>query len=205
MKGKNIIGVAVIIIVVALSAYIVGKKSGTDRPGAGGGSIMGGQTSSDSQGASGSGAGAGYNNGNTPVAYKEVLKELNAMVEKDPNNAELHSRLGDAYFDMKDFNSAVVSYKQAIKINPSDVDAYNDLALSYHYLNNTAEGLAYVNRGIEKNPEFQRIWLTKGFLMAFGVGSSEEAEAALERAYDIDPSTPVGQAAKAYLEELRNK
>jgi tetratricopeptide (TPR) repeat protein len=134
-----------------------------------------------------------------------VLSELKDLIQRDPNNAELHSRLGDAYFDIKDFNSAVVSYKKAVKINPSDVDAYNDLALSYHYLNNTMEGLAYVNQGIEKNPGYQRIWLTKGFLMAFGVGSSEEAAAALQKAYDLDPTTPVGQAAKAYLEELKNK
>lgn len=197
MKGKNIAGIVIIIIIVALSAYIVGKKSSTDDA-----SVMG---NSAGQGVQSSGAASDYSNGNRPVAYKEVLHELKALVDKDPNNAELHSRLGDAYFDIKDFNSAVTSYKRAIDINPADVDAYNDLALSYHYLNNTAEGLAYVNRGIEKNPEFQRIWLTKGFLMAFGVGSSEEAEAALERAYELNPATPVGQAAKAYLEELRNK
>ncbi|VAV85304.1 hypothetical protein MNBD_DELTA01-1219 [hydrothermal vent metagenome] len=195
MKGKSIVGVIIIIVVVALSAYIVGIKSSSD--GGAGSSIMDSQGSKAPTG--------GYGNGNAPVAFNEVLHELKSLVEKDPNNAELHSRLGDAYFDMKDFNSAVVSYKKAISINPSDVDAYNDLALSYHYLDNTAEGLAYVNQGIEKNPGYQRIWLTKGFLMAFGVGSSEEAAAALQKAHELDPTTPVGQAAKAYLEELRNK
>ncbi|VAW35813.1 hypothetical protein MNBD_DELTA02-1201 [hydrothermal vent metagenome] len=194
MKGKHIAGVIVIIVVVAFSAYMVGIRSGSDD-----GSIM------DSQGSGSTPASQAGGYGNAPVAFNEVLNELKAMVEKDPNNAELHSRLGDAYFDMKDFNSAVLSYKKAISINPSDVDAFNDLALSYHYLDKTAEGLAYVNQGIEKNPGYQRIWLTKGFLMAFGVGSSEEAEAALQKAYELDPATPVGQAAKAYLEELRNK
>ena len=196
MKGKNIIGVIVIIVIVGLSAYIVGVKSSSDGDGS---SVMESTSSSTSQGV------GGYSDGNAPVAYNEVLNELKTLIARDPNNAELHSRLGDAYFDVKDFNSAVVSYKKAIKINPSDVDAFNDLGLSYHYLNNTTEGLAYVNQGIEKNPEYQRIWLTKGFLMAFGVGSSEEAAAALEKAYDLGPTTPVGQAAKAYLEELKNK
>ncbi len=195
MKGKNIAIVVIIIIIVALSSYIVGKKSTTDGPSGGSASVMDSQSSQ----------AGGYGNGNAPVAYNEVLQELKSLLDRDPNNAELHSRLGDAYFDLKDFNSAVVSYKKAIGINPADVDAYNDLALSYHYLDNTIEGLAYVNQGIEKNPGYQRIWLTKGFLMAFGVGSSEEAAAALQKAYDLDPTTPVGQAAKAYLEELGNK
>ncbi len=198
MKGKSIAGVIIIVVVVALSAYLVGVKSSSDD---GGSSIM----DPEGSGSSSTSQAGGYGNGNAPVAFNEVLQELKTLVEKDPNNAELHSRLGDVYFDMKDFNSAVLSYKKALSINPSDVDAYNDLALSYHYLDNTAEGLAYVNQGIEKNPGYQRIWLTKGFLMAFGVGSSEEAEAALQKAYELDPTTPVGQAAKAYLEELRNK
>jgi len=195
MKGKNIAIIGIIIIIVALSAYIVGKKSTTDGPSGGSASVMDSQSSQ----------GGGYSNGNAPVAYNEVLQELKTLLAKDPNNAELQSRLGDAYFDIKDFNSAVVAYKKAISINPADVDAYNDLALSYHYMDNTIEGLAFVNQGIEKNPGYQRIWLTKGFLMAFGVGSSEEAAAALQKAYDLDPTTPVGQAAKAYLEELKNK
>jgi tetratricopeptide (TPR) repeat protein len=191
MKGKSIAGIIVVVVIIAVSAFIIGKKSSTDvQSPASGESVMSKQSGGQ---------------GNTPVAYNEVVRGLKDLVARDPNNAELHSRLGDAYFEVKQFNAAAESYKRAVAINPSDVDAFNDLALSYHYMNNTAEGLVYVNQGIEKNPGYQRIWLTKGFLMAFGLGSSQEAVAALQKAYDLDPTTPVGKAAKAYLEELKNK
>lgn len=133
-----------------------------------------------------------------------LIADLEARYQQDPKNPEVLWRLGDAYFDAKQFNESAKYYKKVLEVKPGETDLYNDLGLSLHYLGNSSESLKYIEEGIKKNPYHQRIWLTKGFVLAYGMGDIEGAKAAWEKANALNPESPIGKAASEYL-TLANK
>ena len=88
-----------------------------------------------------------------------------------------------------------------LELNPDDVDTYNDLGLALHYSGDSSQALAVLKQGVEKDPKFQRIWLTLGFVQSH---SDERSEAgfALQEAIKLDPENQVGREAKRVRESL---
>ena len=140
-----------------------------------------------------------------PAAIREEIIHLKAQLASNPHNANALSDLGDLYFNARKYNQAIDYYKRAIDIKPGDADLYNDLGLSVFYLGNALEGIKYIDEGIEKNPEFQRIWLTKGFILANGMNNFSGAREAWEKAVSIDPGSGIGKAAQDYITQFKDK
>lgn len=134
-----------------------------------------------------------------------LIADLEARLRDDPKNPEVLWRLGDAYFDSKQFSESVKNYKKVLEVKPGEADLYNDLGLSLHYLGNSAEAVKYIDEGITKNPYHQRIWLTKGFILAYGMGDLEGAKSAWEKANALNPESQIGKAASEYLELVNKK
>lgn len=139
------------------------------------------------------------------VQNATLIADLEARLKDDPKNPEVLWRLGDAYFDAKQFNESVKHYKKVLEVKPGEADLYNDLGLSLHYLGNSAEAVKYLDEGIKKNPYHQRIWLTKGFILAYGMGDLEGAKVAWEKANALNPESQIGKAASEYLALVNKK
>ncbi len=121
------------------------------------------------------------------------MKEIESM--DDP---EQLSHLGDKYFESSRFPEAIEAYEKALKLNPKDVDTYNDLGLALHYTSRSDKAVEILRKGTEVNPSFQRIWLSLGFVLT-ATGKGEEAKTALNKAVAIDPNSTQGQEAKRLL------
>ncbi len=134
-----------------------------------------------------------------PFDYAAYIQKI---LKERPDDAKTFAEAGDIYFDQHRFIDAIEYYKKAIAIDPQDVDSYNDMGLSYHYIGKSDEGLKYVEDGIKKNPVYQRAWLTKGFILAIK-GNIPEARVSLEKAYSIDPNSDVGRSAASFLEQYK--
>ena len=190
MEKKNayIIVIAVLAVILAAGAYWLGTRSKT--------SAINGKAES-----------AKYSNGNYPqgaglVNYNEILNELKARLVEEPNDWDLNARVADIYLETRRYEDAIIYYKKAVLLNPEDVDSHNDLGLAHFYLQRPLDGLEYVDAGIKINPNYQRIWLTKGFILAYGFQDRrQEAVAAWKKAEAINPSSDVGSAARKFLEE----
>jgi tetratricopeptide (TPR) repeat protein len=133
-----------------------------------------------------------------------VIEELKAAVKANPGSPELLIRLGDAYFEATKFSDAVTAYKKALDLKPDDPFILNNIGLATHYMGNSAEGLKFVDDAIKKDPYQQRIWLTKGFILSYGLGDLAGAASAWEKAVAINPDSQVGKAAADYLAKIRS-
>lgn len=136
------------------------------------------------------------------VQQYDYTMQIQKILKERPHDAKAYADVGDIYFDQHQFTDAIEYYKQAIALDPQDIDSYNDMGLSYHYIGKSDEGLKYVEEGINKNPAFQRIWLTKGFILAIK-GNVAEARAAWEKAYSLGPNSDEGKSAASFLEQYR--
>ncbi len=138
------------------------------------------------------------------IDYSGVLEQLQSRLKDNPDNATFQARIGDKYFDMKRYNDSIPYYQKAIELDPGDIDSYNDLGLVFYYLDDPGEGLKYLEEGIKTNPNYQRIWLTKGFILAFGLKDLEKARAAWEKTRSIDPESEIAKAAMDFISRIKD-
>jgi len=67
--------------------------------------------------------------------FREAIDEYKKVIAINPNFANAHALMGESYYKLGDFKSAVLSIETAVKIDPS---AYNycQLGLAYRKANN---------------------------------------------------------------------
>lgn len=114
------------------------------------------------------------------------------------SNPVLLSQEADRLFAAQRFDEAATLYRKLLELEPGDTGAYNDLGLALHYAGNTAEGLDILRTSADGAPEFQRIWLSLGFVAA-QAGETDQARRALTKAQTLDPDSDVGAEATRLL------
>ncbi len=122
-----------------------------------------------------------------------------AFAENDLQDMVLR---GDRYFENKQYDQAIELYLKVIKLDPHDVDTYNDLGLSYYYSRSPELAADTLRKGAKIKPLFQRIWLSLGFVLGSS-GNTEEAKSALKKAADLNPNNGVGQEAMRMLNQIQ--
>lgn len=126
------------------------------------------------------------------------MSKFSQSIIKDP--VEI-SRQADESFKKKEYDRAADLYQRLLTLDPDDVDTYNNLGITLHYLGRSTEALGKLNEGVVVNPKHQRIWLTLGFVNS-QLGNTEQARTALTTAAKIDADNEIGQSAVKMLENL---
>jgi tetratricopeptide (TPR) repeat protein len=131
-----------------------------------------------------------------PIQFDK--SKFSQPISEDP--AEI-LRQADESFKKNDYNRAAVLYQQLLTLDPNDVDTYNNLGLTLHYLGRSTEALGKLNEGVGVDPTYQRIWLTLGFVNS-QLGNTEQARTALTTAVKMNADSDIGQSAVEMLENL---
>jgi tetratricopeptide (TPR) repeat protein len=111
------------------------------------------------------------------------------------------SRQADQLFADKQYDRAAAVYAQLLTLAPESVDVYNNLGLTLHYLGRSTEALQKLEAGIAIDPNYQRIWLTLGFVNS-DLGNVEEARTALKKATQIGTDEKIRESATKMLAQL---
>lgn len=140
-----------------------------------------------------------------PTLNTAAIAEMKAALDAKPGDADLIIRIGDEYFEARYFPEAFDYYKKALPMRPDNPDLYNEIGLTLHYMGRSAEAIGYINDGIKKNPYHQRILLTKGFILFYGLGDRTAAKDAWKKAKAINPDSQIGRAAAEFLDKFNGK
>lgn len=138
------------------------------------------------------------------ISSGDPRDELESLISSFPGQSpgqdpvEL-SRQGDSYFGQQQYERAAQSYEQALRAGSQDVNDYNSLGLTLHYLGRSEEALAVLNEGIAVDSNYQRIWLTLGFVNS-QLGNLPAAREALGNAVRMDPNNEIGHSAAEMLD-----
>jgi len=119
----------------------------------------------------------------------------------DTSDTQALASLGDQYFESRNYEQAIEIYKKILENSLDDVDTYNDLGLAYLYTGNPDLAEEMLIKGIEIAPEYQRIWLSLGFILK-STGKNEKARSVLQNAMDMGPNNEIGLEASKMLGEL---
>ncbi len=119
---------------------------------------------------------------------QKAIKWVVAALERDPTNAKLHHAIGSALEAIGDLEQAMQSYKTAITLDKSCVEAYANLGnlLVYRQENELALSIfELAERQIPSHPVIKRNKAAVYQLM----GRQQEAVEALTSAYELSPNS----------------
>lgn len=120
------------------------------------------------------------------------------------SNPDLLRKRADTLFIARRYQEAIPVYRRILELAPADLETQNDLGLVLFYTGDKAGALGQLRGVTAAGPEFQRGWLTLGFV-TLETGDRSEAREALERAQQLGPDNPMGQEAASLLKLMQDK
>ena len=135
------------------------------------------------------------------VQSDQRIETLKSQLFDSPDNFELLSALGDAYFESQRYIEAIGVYEKALKIDPKSADSLNDLALSQFYTGNSEAAVVSANKAVEIDPVYKHGWLTKGFIL-MTLGRLDEAAVALKKVKELDLGGRLAEEADNFLNQI---
>lgn len=81
-----------------------------------------------------------------------AIKEYEAVLILDPNNAEAHNNLGVIYREQNELDRAAEHYQRVVSLNPGMEEAHNNLGVIYYLRGNFREAGAEYRKALELNP-----------------------------------------------------
>lgn len=103
--------------------------------------------------------------------FREAIGPLNKAIEADAENVEAFNSRGVAYFELKEYTSALLDYEQAIKLKPDFYRPYYNRALLKTAQNDVTGALKDYSDAIRLVPDTAKsivsdIYLNRGQLFA---------------------------------------
>ena len=128
--------------------------------------------------------------------YDEAIDYLNSYLEKSPEDAGAHLKLGLAYLKKKNLREAVDQFKESIKLDPENREAQGlikesifEEANRFFSEGKNDIGMRYLTAYLTINSDDvdTHIMLTKEFIK---MNSTRNAITSLNRAAELDPKNP---------------
>ena len=120
-----------------------------------------------------------------------ALDQVKLAIAADPNYGEAFNLRGLIYANLGDNGLAEESFKRALQINPRDADTMHNYGYFLCQQRRYPESNAMFAQalGVPRYAGAARTQLTQGVCLAYA-GRLAEAETALVKAYELDPSSP---------------
>ncbi len=134
---------------------------------------------------------------------QEALATLNPLIAGTGADAASLDLASAAYEDAHDTEKAVDTLRQAILLDPQNVNLYLDFAAISATHQSFQVGINVVNEGINLQPKAARLYFARGVLYV-QLAEYEKAQSDFETAYNLDPNQSLSAAAQGLAEVQQN-
>ena len=134
---------------------------------------------------------------------KDALSTLQPMLQGSNPDVESLELAATAYEDLNDTPPAVAALRQAILLDPQNVNLYVDFANLSSAHESFQVGINVVSDGIAQLPKAAPLFLARGVLYV-QLAEYDKAEADFETAHELDPHQSLSAAAQGLLAEQEN-
>ena len=115
-----------------------------------------------------------------------LAEETKDLENKEDKSAFDYFLLGNNLYNEGQYEEAIASYKKAIKINPKDDGAYNNMGVIYAALEKYEEAIASYKKAIEINPKYDKAYNNMGSAYDM-LEKYEKAIVSYKKAIEISP------------------
>ena len=131
--------------------------------------------------------------GENPAQDKETqapssLAQVQASIRREPQNAKLYIKLGQAYWNGADYQSAFEAFKQAVKLAPASAEAHNWMGAFLMGRGNLPDSISELSRAVSLDPKYARAYTNLGSALAKS-GDLAGAVTAFQKALALEPTS----------------
>lgn len=110
-------------------------------------------------------------------AAEDAIKDIQALLEKSPDDKQLLLSLANTYSDAAKYNEAIETYKKYLAIDPGNVDAQVDMGTSYFNNGDMDNAIAAFNKAIETDDTHPTAWYNLAVALSQKSSQVDESEA----------------------------
>jgi tetratricopeptide (TPR) repeat protein len=114
------------------------------------------------------------------------LADMNAAIEKEPENAALYTQRSEYYVRRELFNNALSDINKAIELDPEYVKAYTGLSAIYLLMGKPQESLDALNQVLKFDDKNADVYLKKAKLYLI-MKDYENCAASIQKTLEVDP------------------
>ena len=129
---------------------------------------------------------------------QDALITLQPLLQASPQDADTLELAATAYEDSKDTPQAVAMLRQAILLEPRNVNLYLDFANVSAAHDSFQVGIDVLSDGVGQLPKASPLFLARGILYV-QLAQYDKAEADFETAHELNPSQSLSSAAQGLL------
>ncbi len=141
--------------------------------------------------------------GHPSVDASNKIASLEQMSQGEPQNAELKTQLGNAYYDAGQYQKAAEAYEGSLKLRPQNPGVETDLATCYHFLGQHGKALETLDKVLKYNPGFPQALFNKGIVLH----ATNDARGAIEVWQNLlasDPNFPQRADIEQRINQLKS-
>ena len=134
----------------------------------------------------------------------EKLRQLQTWAESNPEDSESRIVLGNFYYDMGRFDSAIQWYEGALALRPDDINVRTDLGTSYLYSGNAVRAVELYKESLKREPHHPQSLFNIGVAYSAS-GNLGEAITHWRQLLDSHPDHPHRQEIEERIKEAEAK
>jgi tetratricopeptide (TPR) repeat protein len=142
--------------------------------------------------------------------YKLVLKGyaekgldmLLPLLDVFKNWWKLFFVIGVAFRQKQEFEVAKRYFKNVLEINPTQLDAVNELAVCEMSTGNYRDAVKYIDEGLKYNPKSHELYTNRAAANIY-LKDIEDAKKDIEKALEIEPNNEVANLLSKEIEKLK--
>jgi Flp pilus assembly protein TadD len=115
------------------------------------------------------------------IGVEQVGGKENALA----SDVLYHFNSGVTYYNQKDFPKAIQAYRKVIELDPTYVEAYNNLGILYQMMGDMDKALGAYQKSTKINPKYEKGYNNLGVLLLLS-GRYEEASEAFQKALAVN-------------------
>ena len=140
---------------------------------------------------------------NAQAALAEAVAPLLEAVNNDPNNFELLVKLGNLFYDGKQFPSAIQYYERALAIHPDNPDVRTDMGTAYWYTGNAEKAVAAMETSLKYRRGHPQTLFNLGWVRWQGKQDPKGAIEAWQQLLKANPDYPQKEQVEQYIAKAK--
>jgi len=109
-------------------------------------------------------------------------------LKSDPDNPDLLIRIGNIYYDVKQYPTAIDYYERSLKLQPANADVRTDMATAYWYDGNADTALTEFNKALSYEPNKANTLFNLGIVKWKSKNDAAGAIADWQKLLDTNPN-----------------
>lgn len=140
---------------------------------------------------------------NAQAALAQAAAPLLDAVNKDPKDFDSLVKLGNLFYDGKQFPGAIQYYTRALAIHPDNPDVRTDMGTAYWYTGDAEKALAAMETSLKYRPGHPQTLFNLGWVRWQGKQDPKGAIQAWQQLLKANPDYPQRQQVEQYIAKAK--